>query len=72
MCKNACMNHGHLVELLKKKRGDRTWGALAKEIGVSQSFLSRVLGGWCGPGKKIMAFLGLREETVYVKEEHTS
>jgi hypothetical protein len=63
------MNHGHIVRLLEKCRGERTWKEVAVEIGVSESFLSRVRGGWCGPGEKILTFLNLREEISYVKLE---
>lgn len=61
-----CMNAAQLVALLEKRRGNRDWKALAAEIGVSDSFLSRVRNGWCGPGKKVLGFLGLREEITYV------
>lgn len=58
-----------MVALLEKIRGDREWKTLAAEIGISESFLSRIRHGLCGPGPKVLAFLNLREKTVYVKVE---
>jgi len=61
------MEHTQVITLLEKLRGDRTWKELAAEIGISEPFLSRIRHGLCGPGPKVLAFLNLREETVYVK-----
>lgn len=58
-----------MVALLEKIRDDREWKTLAAEIGISESFLSRIRHGLCGPGPKVLAFLNLREKTVYVKVE---
>jgi len=63
------MEHGQLVALLEKNRSGRSWKKLAEEMGVSESFLSRVRRGQCGPGPKILAFLKLEEKTVYVKAD---
>lgn len=63
------MDAAQLVTLLERLRGARDWKELAAEIGVSESFLSRVRHGKCGPGPKILAFLKLEEKTVYSKVE---
>jgi hypothetical protein len=55
-----------LLETLRRERGC-DWKVLAAEIGISESFLSRIRHGLCGPGPKVLAFLNLRETTVYVK-----
>lgn len=61
------MEHAQVVEMLEKLRGYRSWKELAVEIGISESFLSRIRHRLCGPGPKVLAFLNLREETQYVK-----
>jgi hypothetical protein len=61
------MDAAQVIALLDKQRGQREWKMLAAEIGISESFLSRVRNGQCGPGPKILAYLGLREEIRYVK-----
>jgi transcriptional regulator with XRE-family HTH domain len=63
------MDNAQLVSLLERLRGDRYWKELAAEMGVSESFLSRVRRGQCGPGPKILAFLKLEQKTVYTKAE---
>jgi hypothetical protein len=63
------MEHRHIIEQLDRRRGDRTWAMLAAEIGISESVLSRVRSGVAAPGPKMLAYLGLRQKTVYVKVE---
>lgn len=46
----------------------RTQASLAKEIGVSRSFLCEVLRGTRPPTGKILDHLGLRAQTVYIKK----
>jgi hypothetical protein len=49
----------HLIrEALLERKGDRTIGELAKEIGCSLSYLSYVLKGKRPPGPKIQRYLG--------------
>jgi hypothetical protein len=55
-----------VLETLRRER-DCDWKVLAVEIGISESFLSRIRHGLCGPGPKVLAFLNLQEKTVYVK-----
>lgn len=69
LCKNETMEHTHVIAMLEKIRGDREWKTLAAEIGISESFLSRIRHGLCGPGPKVLTFLNLQEKTVYVKTE---
>ena len=45
----------------------RTQASLAAEIGVSRSFLNEVIKGTRPPTGKILDFLGLRAQTIYVK-----
>ena len=42
-------------------------GAVAKKIGVGESYLSEFLHGKRPPNKKLQAYLGLVSETVYRK-----
>lgn len=42
---------------------------LAAAMGISAPYLSDVLNGRRDPGKSILRFYGLREESVYVKDE---
>jgi hypothetical protein len=60
-----------VVTLLEKHRNGRPWKVLAVEIGISESFLSRLRRNLCGPGPKVLAFLNLRQKTVYLKTEQT-
>ena len=63
------MDRAQVVKLLEKLRGARDWKELAAEIGISESLLSRVRSGVAAPGPKMLAFLGLRAKTIYVKVE---
>ena len=58
-----------MIQLLEKRRAGRTWQDVAAEIGISASVLSRIRKGYAQPGNRLLAYLGLREETVYVKVE---
>lgn len=55
-----------LIRELGKRRGERTWAMLAAEIGCSTSNLCDVLRGHRRPGRKILDYLGLQVQTVYV------
>lgn len=55
-------------EMLKGKIGyNHGVRALAKQLGVSQGYMSDVLSGKRAPGPKILAALGFSPEPVYVK-----
>ena len=42
---------------------------LAAKLGVSAAYLGDVLMGRKEPGKKLLAALGLRRESIYLKDE---
>lgn len=46
----------------------RTQASLAEEIGISRSFLNEVIKGSRPPTGKILDYLGLRAETVYIQK----
>ena len=46
----------------------RSQSSLAKEIGVSRSFVSQVIKGTHPPTGKILDHLGLRAKTVYIEK----
>jgi len=52
-----------IVQLLQKKKGDGTAKELARQLGVTEQYLSDVLKGRRTPGPAIIAGLGL--EMVY-------
>lgn len=51
-------------ELAARCKG-RTHTGVAREIGVSRSFLGRVLKGRKAPGPRVLAWLGLEEVVTY-------
>lgn len=66
-------NQSQVLARLKKdiaKQGSQK--AVAAAIGISAPYLSDVLKGYRAPGKSILRFYGLREESVYVKDEPAS
>jgi hypothetical protein len=67
------MDGAQIVKVLETLHGERgcTWKELAVEIGISESFLSRIRHRLCGPGPKVLAFLNLSQKTVYLKTEPT-
>lgn len=54
---------------LEKRRGDRTWLEVAKEIGCTAAFLSLVVNEKRGPGARILKYLGIEEQKKYVRME---
>ena len=54
-----------IVDLLRKKQGERTARALAQEIGITEQYLSDVFAGRREPGPAIIAGLGLEKEVIY-------
>lgn len=62
-----------LIERLRQQEGDR-WGSkarLARTIGVTPQFLGQVIKGVRKPGRKVLAYLGLKREVreAYRREE---
>jgi transcriptional regulator with XRE-family HTH domain len=51
---------------LAKRCQHKTQQALARELGVSVSYLSQVIRGRKAPGRKVLEALGLRREANYV------
>jgi predicted transcriptional regulator len=47
-----------IAELVKTKRGERSQRALARELGVSDTFLSDVIKGRRKPGPTLLKALG--------------
>jgi transcriptional regulator with XRE-family HTH domain len=66
---NRGLSREELMQLLEKRLDGRLWSELATEIGISQSLLSRIRKGTATPSPKLLAFLGLREERIYVKAQ---
>lgn len=60
-----------LIRELEKRRGVRTWAAVAAEIGISAAYLCDVRRGHRKPGQKILDYLGFEAQTVYVKQTET-
>lgn len=60
----------HIKRELEKRRGDRPWQELAKEIGCTCSHLSEVLHDKRSPGPKICKYLGLVRKVIWVKDEN--
>ena len=61
------MNISGVIDILNKKIakcGNQV--LLARQMGVSQAYLSAVLSGRCAPGAKILSALGMRSEIVYL------
>jgi transcriptional regulator with XRE-family HTH domain len=54
-----------VLDLLKKKQGDRPASDLAEELGIGRSYLSEIYSGKREPGETVLSALGLRREIVY-------
>jgi transcriptional regulator with XRE-family HTH domain len=59
------LNHEQLLNLLKKKQGDRSAREFAGELGISHVYLTHIYGGKREPGPAVLQKLGLRREIVY-------
>lgn len=60
-----------VVEMLKKRQGERSVVSFAEEVGVSDKFLYAIYAGERTPGKSVLEYLGIvaatTKETVYHK-----
>jgi transcriptional regulator with XRE-family HTH domain len=65
------MNWKEVVRLLEQKRDGRYWKVLAAEIGISESLLSRIRKGRAMPGAKVLAYLGLEKQKIYIPAENS-
>ena len=54
-------------QMLRERQGERTQGELAKEIGLPQSNVSRIISGREKPCPTVLRYLGL--ETGYLETE---
>ena len=64
------MTRDDVVELLRKRIGKAgTQAAIAREFGVTETYISDILHGKCAPGEKILGGLGLRRVVSYVRRE---
>ncbi len=61
------MQNDDVVQLLKKKQGERTQKEMAEDIGVSPQYIHDVLTGARTPSDKILDYLGLKREIVKAK-----
>lgn len=48
-------------ERLRARMGSKTMSALAKEMGISRAYLSRVLAGREAPGPIMLRFIGMKK-----------
>lgn len=55
------MNANYVVKLLRKMKGSRRWKSVARELGISPSYLSDVLHGNRGPGSAMLKKLGVKQ-----------
>jgi len=56
-----------VLRMMKRQQGDRSQYALAKELGVSNQFLTDIFKGRRAPGEKLLSALGLTQRTIYEK-----
>lgn len=61
------LNHLQVVELLRKRQGDRPAMKLADELGISKSYLSEIFKGTREPGPSVLEKLGLKREVIYLE-----
>lgn len=57
-----------VIELLRKKQGDRPAKCLAEELGITPQYLSDVFLGKRDIGPAILGPLGLESQIVYVQQ----
>lgn len=57
-----------VIELLRKKQGNRPAKQLAEELGITPQYLSDVFNGNREIGPAILTPLGLQVDTVYVQQ----
>ena len=63
----ARMEESTVIELLKRKQGDRSQSDLARELGMTPQYVSEVLKGQKPPSDRILEYLGLKREIVRAK-----
>lgn len=59
-----------VIEMIRKRIGNKTQREFALEIGVSQQYLNDILQGRRTPGPSILGYLGL--EKAFIQSEQTA
>lgn len=59
------LTRGDVLALLENRRAGRTARAFARDIGIAESHLSRILGGTKTPNDAVLKYLGLSKIEVY-------
>ncbi len=62
------MRHTQFVDMLRSQVKTSSCTAVAKELGVSQSYLSEVLSGKRGVGEKLLSATGYRMDYVRLRK----
>lgn len=57
-----------LIELMRRRQGDRTASEFARELGITPQYLSDVYADRREPGPAILNGLGLQREVAYVTQ----
>jgi lambda repressor-like predicted transcriptional regulator len=60
------MTNAEVMSKLRDMCGRRSQAAVAREMGVSLSYLNAVMSRGQPPGPKILRAMGLRRQTVYL------
>lgn len=53
-----------IMDALRRRQGEKSYRAFAKEIGVSYAHLREVMIGTRSPGQKFLDYLGLRSAII--------
>ena len=53
-------SHKEILDLLKRKQGDRNCAQFAREVGITKSYMGDILKGKRTPGPKVLRYLGLQ------------
>ena len=62
------MDKNGVLQLLRRKQGDRTQVELAKELGISTAYLSDIFNGNREPSAAILDYLELKRQTFYTRK----
>jgi predicted transcriptional regulator len=65
---NDCMD---IPKLLEKRKGERSWGDLSAELGVSRMTLYNIYNGFTEPSNKLLKALGLKRVQKVVRANGT-
>jgi transcriptional regulator with XRE-family HTH domain len=59
------LTQSQMLELLKKRKGDRPASKLAEELGISASYLCEIFKGTREPGPAVLGKIGLERVVLY-------